>query len=124
MTKIFNKASEKEKRRKFRKQMPKAESLLWQQLRGKQLNGFKFRRQFSVNQYVLDFYCPEAKLAIEVDGDSHFDDEAMQYDRIRQQSIEALGIHFLRFTNDEVFQSLDEVLKKVLENIPSSAPLP
>ncbi|MDP7611118.1 MAG: DUF559 domain-containing protein [Nitrospinaceae bacterium] len=69
MTKIFNKTTEKEKRRKLRKQMPKAEVLLWQQLRGKQPSGFKFRRQFGVSQYVLDLYHPQAKLAIEVDSE-------------------------------------------------------
>ena len=102
--------------------MPKAEVLLWQQLRGKQMNGFKFRRQFSVDKYILDFYCPQIKLAIEVDGDSHFSDEVIDSDLKRQKYIESLGIKFLRFTNHEIFDSLDGVFNKILENLPPPTP--
>ena len=68
MSKIFNQNAQKEKRRTLRKRSTRAEKLLWQNLRDRGLEGFKFRRQFSVGPFVLDFYCPELKLAIVVDG--------------------------------------------------------
>lgn len=76
MTKIFNRNEELEKRRELRNNSTKAESLLWQQLKGKQVAGFKFRRQYSVGKFVLDFYCAERKLAIELDGSSHDGEDA------------------------------------------------
>lgn len=111
MTRAFNKTSEKEKRRQLRNNMPPAEVLLWGKLKGKALSGYKFRRQFSVNKFVLDFYCPELKLAIELDGDSHFDPGK---DEERQRMIESYGIRFLRFTNEEVYKNLEEVLLRIL----------
>ena len=76
MTKIFNRNEELEKPRELRNNSTKAESLLWQQLKGKQVAGFKFRRQYSVGKFVLDFYCAERKLAIELDGSSHDGEDA------------------------------------------------
>jgi len=100
MTKVYNKKKGKENRRVLRRNMPNAEKLLWARLRGRQILGFKFRRQFGVGRYSLDFYCPELKLAIEMDGNSHFlSRDVVEYDRDRQNHIEALGISFLRFTN-------------------------
>jgi very-short-patch-repair endonuclease len=72
MTAFFNRASEREKRRQLRRAMPEPEVLLWLRLKGRQLLGCKFRRQYSVGPYLLDFYTPEAQLGIELDGDSHF----------------------------------------------------
>ena len=124
MTEYFNRSSEKEMRRRLRKEMPQAEVVLWTRLRGKQLFGKKFRRQYSVGPYSIDFYCPEVKLAIELDGDSHFTQEAKQYDAQRQQYIESFSIRFLRFTNQDVYENLDGVLEAislaVQENPPQS----
>ena len=117
MTEIFNKKSETKKRKELRRQMPKAEVLLWIQLKGKKMQGHKFRRQYGVGPYVLDFYCPELKLAIEIDGDSHFQAGAEEYDRDRQALIEKLGIRFLRFTNSDVYESLNGVLEKVAKAV-------
>lgn len=92
---LFNRPSEKEKRRTLRNNMPEAEVMLWKKLKGKQVNGHKFRRQYSIGKYIVDFFCPELKLAVEVDGDSHFMDEAcMEKDRKRQFFIEKQGISF------------------------------
>ncbi|MBL4665663.1 MAG: endonuclease domain-containing protein [Nitrospinaceae bacterium] len=121
MAKIFNKNTERAKRKSLRKKMPPAEMALWQVLRNRQANGHKFRRQYSVDRYILDFYCPSAKLAIEIDGDSHFTESAVQADRVRQKAIEELGIRFLRFTNQEVYESLDDVFDKILKHL---SPLP
>ena len=111
MTRIFNRSSDTEKRRRLRRESPLAEQRLWLRLRNRQLMGYRFRRQYGVGPYVLDFYCPELKLAIEVDGDSHF--EAREYDRKRQRYIESLGIRVLRFTNREVFERLDDLARGI-----------
>lgn len=121
MVKIFNRDTERAKRKSLCKEMPPAEVALWQYLRDRQASGHKFRRQYSVDQYILDFYCPPAKLAIELDGDSPFSDAASQSDEVRQKTIENLGIRFLRFTNQDVYENLDGIFEKILKHLP---PLP
>ena len=97
----------------LRSNMPKAEIVLWSKLKSKTLDGYKFRRQYSVGKFVIDFYCPRLKLAIEVDGDSHFSEVSEVCDKGRQTFIESFGISFLRFTNKEIYENLDQVLAKV-----------
>ena len=97
--------------------MPKAEVILWQYLKGKQINGCKFRRQFGVGPYVVDFYCVEFKLAIELDGDSHFSEDAQKHDIERQEYIGQFGIKFLRFTNDDVYTNVNGVVQTIYEAI-------
>jgi very-short-patch-repair endonuclease len=109
MTQIFNRSCDKETRQRLRCDSPLAEQRLWLKLSNRGLLGYRFRRQYGVGPYVLDFYCPELKLAIEVDGDTHFQAGAGNYDRERQRYIESLGIRVLRFTNREVFERLDDV---------------
>jgi len=111
MTKIFNKSSEKLKRQQLRNNLTPAELILWSRLRGKQIYNCKFRRQYSIDYFVIDFYAPEIKLAIEVDGESHFlNNQTREYDQHRQAVIESFGLVFLRFTNDQVYQDLESVL--------------
>ena len=98
--------------------MPEPEKLLWAKLRDKELHGHKFRRQCSVDKFLLDFYCPQLKLAVEIDGDSHFAAGAGDCDRDRQQIIESYGISFLRFTNAEVMGNIDGVVLKIMEYLP------
>lgn len=112
MTEIFNKGSGKQLRRMLRRNMPKAEIILWSKLRRKQLLGHRFRRQCSVDSYVIDFYCPELKLAIEVDGESHTC-ARQTYDEERGAYVESFGVTFLRFTNADVYENLDGVLVRV-----------
>ena len=102
MTKIYNKLKERSKRKELRNKMPSAEVILWSRLQKRGILGFKFRRQYGVGPYVLDFYCAEARLAVEIDGPSHFQGDAPADDENRQKSIEDRGIRFLRFTNLEV----------------------
>ena len=97
--------------------MTKAEVVLWSKLKNRQLGGERFLRQYSVDQYVLDFYCPRLRLAIEADGDSHFATGAREYDKQREEHIEVYGIQFLRFTNSDVGNNLDGVLLSILERI-------
>jgi len=112
MTEIFNKKSELEKLRLLRKNTTEAEKRVWIYLRRRQTCNERFLRQFSINQFVLDFYCPRLRLAIEIDGCVHFaDDDIIQYDIERQKFIETLSIQFLRFRNDDVFGDLDGIMK-------------
>jgi very-short-patch-repair endonuclease len=97
--------------------MSKAEVILWKELSRKQIHGNKYRRQYGVDQYLLDFYYPRLKLAIEIDGESHYIAGAEEYDKDRQKHIEAYGIKFLRFTNPEVCESLDGVCQMIYEEI-------
>jgi very-short-patch-repair endonuclease len=119
MTKVFNRTTEKARRRTLRKNLPNAEVILWSRLKSKQVLGVKFRRQYSVGTYIIDFYSPEIKLAIEVDGDSHFEKNAIEYDKERQSFIENYGIQFLRFTNIDIYKNLHGVLEEIYETIKS-----
>ncbi|MBI3005488.1 MAG: endonuclease domain-containing protein [Ignavibacteriales bacterium] len=118
MTQVFNKTKHKNLRRMLRKSMPKAEIILWSNLRRKQLLDQRFRRQYGIGSYVIDFYCPKLKLAIEVDGDTHTD-ETIPYDNDRQEFIESYGVRFLRFTNEDIYENLDGVLTTIFETIQS-----
>ena len=97
--------------------MTQAETLVWSKLRAKQMCGYKFRRQYSVGVYVLDFYCPTLKLAIEIDGDTHFQAGAKISDLSRQDFIEKFGIRFLRFTNQQVSKNLEGVLARIKKSV-------
>jgi len=113
MTLHFNITPLKKRRRYLRSHLPKAEVLLWMHLSYRQMLGYKFRRQYSVDNFVIDFYCPELRLAIEVDGDSHFTPLARVHDRDRQIHIESFGIRFLRVMNEDVYENLDAVLDEI-----------
>ena len=117
MTRIYNRHSDKDKRQRLRNSAPNAEILLWQKIRRRQVGDAKFRRQYGVERFVLDFYCPQLKLAIEVDGPTHMGAESKEKDRIRQRFIESLGIQFLRFTNVEIYQNLDGVIQIIHEKV-------
>lgn len=113
MTEFYNKVIKRGQRRYLRKNMPLAEVLLWQEIKNNKL-GYKFRRQYSIENYIVDFYCPKRKIAIEVDGNSHFKDKkAKNYDEKRQKFLESFGITFLRFTNREIYLDLENVLNKI-----------
>lgn len=113
MTEIYSRTVEKEKRRVLRNSPTDHEKLVWDRLKGKQLNGLKFRRQYSVGPYIIDFYCPEVKLAIEIDGAVHQVGDRPEYDAERQAYIERFGIRFVRFTNDAVERDIEGVLTTV-----------
>jgi len=112
MTQLFNRKTELEKRRLLRRNTTEAEKRVWMYLRKRQICNERFLRQFSIKQFILDFYCPRLRLAVEIDGRYHFaDEDVIQYDLDRQEYIESLGIEFLRFTNDQVFEDLEGVIK-------------
>jgi len=113
MTKHYNKTSEKEKRRTLRKNQTYAEKVMWQQLRNRQLLGIKFKRQYSVDHFLIDFYAPELKLAIELDGSIHESAEHKEYDKARPEYIENFGISFIRITNQELFANPNKTFERI-----------
>lgn len=118
---FFNDTSFKTLRQKLRNDPTPSERKLWNELRGKQLEGYKFRRQYGIGRYVVDFYCPKLTLAIEVDGDTHFNtDEALRRDKERQEFIESAGITFLRFISDDVIHNIDSVIDEILKYLPQA----
>jgi very-short-patch-repair endonuclease len=113
MPRIFNRKYQKPIRQRLRNDATGAEKLLWKKLKHSQLLGHKFRRQQGIAKHVVDFYCPEIKLAIEIDGVTHSTPEEIRHDEERQATIENIGVHFLRFTNCDVYENLDWVLEVI-----------
>lgn len=99
--------------RELRKQMTPSERLLWDALRGNSLNGFKFRRQHPVKNFIVDFYCHEIKLVIEVDGGIHQQKDQEEYDSGRTFELEELGLRIIRFRNEDVLESLETVVTQI-----------
>jgi len=127
MTLLFNHKSQKPFRQHLRNNATGAERLLWQRLKGRQLSGTKFRRQHGIGEFVVDLYCPEYRLAIEVDGPVHWTKEQKEYDAVRESVIRQFGIRIIRFTNEEVYKNLDGVLARIageLEALRSGPPPP
>ena len=105
-----SRAAQVERRRRLRREATDAESLLWALLRGRQLAGEKFRRQHQVGLYVLDFYCPSRKIAIEADGGQHLSAEGLAGDAQRTRYLRDRGIRVLRFSNREILLETEGVL--------------
>ncbi|MHB8831344.1 MAG: endonuclease domain-containing protein, partial [Patescibacteria group bacterium] len=101
----------KARRKDLRSNMTRAEIHLWSFLKKLQLEGLKFRRQYGVGPYILDFYCPEERLAIELDGSAHDSEEAYTYDQERTNYLNGLDIKVIRFENRAVFEATDWVLE-------------
>ena len=102
-------------RRKLRKHLTPAEAAFWNLVKNSRLDGRKFRRQHSVGHYILDFYCPAEKLAVELDGEVHFHERAIEYDRVRSLFMLHCGIKVLRFENRSVFEARTWVLNRIRE---------
>jgi very-short-patch-repair endonuclease len=98
-----------------RKNQTDVEKILWHHLRNKQIEGLKFRRQYPVGSYILDFYCIESQLAIELDGSQHIGNKS--YDTIRSQYFNKLGIEILRFWDNEIIENIDGVLEVVRNKV-------
>ena len=113
MPRIYNKLEFNERRRNLRLNVPPAETRLWGLLRRRSLHGLQFRRQHGIGAYVVDFYCPRLKLAIEVDGESHFQPKAVEYDRERNAFLQSIGIRVYRIRNDEIHDNLEGVLLRL-----------
>lgn len=103
-------------RKNLRNNLTPAEAKFRKAVQNNNLEGRKFRRQHSVGNYIPDFYCPAEKLAIELDGEVHFNDAVREYDRRRKSYLESCGIRVLRFENKLVFEDLEWVLAVIKNN--------
>ncbi len=110
---LYNKPELKQYRRTLRSNLTPAEATLWRFLKNKQLDGRRFRRQYSVGGFILDFYCPKEKLAVELDGEPHFDPAGMKYDQERGAYLKRKGIKVIRFENQIVFDNTEVVLREI-----------
>ena len=106
--------------KRLRKNMTPAEAKLWSALKGKKLDGVKFRRQHPVGNFILDFYCPAYKLVIEVDGEIH--NHQQECDRVRTYKLEQYGYKVVRFSNEQVLNDLPEVLAEIRRVISPPSP--
>lgn len=99
--------------RKLRNHSTRSEITLWNQLKRKQVKGLQFNRQKPLGPFIVDFYCKRLNLVIEIDGITHESDEAKLNDAKRQSLLEGMGLKFLRFTDKEVLQNIDGVIRKI-----------
>ena len=104
-------------RRKLRKDSTPQEIILWSRLRRNQL-GYKFRRQHSIGKYIVDFYCAEKNLIIEVDGGQHDEVSARKYDEKRSEYLERLGFRVLRFWDRDINLNLEGVIGEIIKYLP------
>jgi very-short-patch-repair endonuclease len=114
-----------DKCRSLRKNQTDAEKKLWGLLRNRQLNNMKFRRQYSVGKYILDFYCPEIGLGIEADGGQHYGDAGKEKDELRTRELSSIGIKIMRFSNRDILTNSDgvyEIINSVIEKKKAPSP--
>ena len=111
-------------KRRLRSDMTGPEKRLWARLRARQLKGLKFRRQHGIGPYIVDFYCPEQSLVIEIDGDSHADAKQIRKDQRRDRYLQSIGLSVVRYTNDEIMKNLDGVLEDLLRRTSSGSTSP
>ena len=126
MGQIFNRSYLKQYRRDLRKNLTPAEATLWLALKNKQIDGRRFRRQFSIGNYIVDFYCPAEKLIIELDGAQHFTNSGSNADSERDEYFVSLGLTVIRFENKEVYKNMEGVIdeiKKAFKNKDEVLPL-
>jgi very-short-patch-repair endonuclease len=100
--------------KRLRKEQTETEKKLWSKIRNRSLIGLKFRRQYPVDNYILDFYCPQLKLAIEADGSQHLDAKQMEYDRKREARLGRMGIRILRFSDYDILTNIEGVLEEIV----------
>ena len=110
---LYNQKILKDRRKELRNNQTEAEKILWNHLKKKQTAKLKFVRQYSVGPYILDFYCPKLRLAIELDGSQHGEKDALLYDKDRNNYLESINIKTIRFWNNDVIKSPDIVLDQI-----------
>lgn len=101
--------------KELRQESTGAEKLLWTELRNRKLKGLKFRRQHPLDKFIVDFYCNEKKLVVELDGNVHDEKINKEYDEARTAMLAGLNIIVLRFKNEEIINKIKDVLKKIRE---------
>ena len=105
----------KERSRELRKNLTEADQKLWHKLRNKQINAHKFRRQFILGNYIVDFICLDKRLIIELDGGQHMDN--VDYDSKRDEWLKKQNFIVLRFWNNQVLNEIDSVLEVIVKNL-------
>ena len=106
----YNTLKLKDTRKVLRKNQTKPEEIFWNKVRVKQFHWLKFRRQHSIWRYILDFYCNELKICVEIDWDNHFEEDTKEYDKIRTEFLETAWIKVIRYTNKEIIENTEGVL--------------
>src|SRR3990167_4240561 len=101
----------------LRKNMTDAEKLLWSRVRMKQITGFQFYRQAIIGEYIVDLYCPAARLVVEIDGGQHYYGERQESDKTRDNQLTGLGLKVIRFSNLDVLQNIDGILEQIYLNL-------
>lgn len=114
---VFNRPSTRPKRKNLRKSQTDAETALWQKLRDKGFMGCKFYRQCSIGEYIADFYCPQHKLVIEIDGSQHYSGDGREHDESREKYMSSLAIRTIRFSNLDVLQNIEGVLAEIAKEL-------
>ena len=120
---IRNDPSLKQRRKELRRNQTDPEKVFWANVRDKCFAGLRFLRQYSAGPYVLDFYCPKLKLAIDLGGGKHNQDDNLEYDASRSAYLKSHGIDVIRFWNHEVLQNTDGVLAMIAGKITPPIPL-
>jgi len=115
MRQIYNSKQLQRNRRRLRRDLTVHERMLWKMLRRRQIEGLRFLRQYSIGPYILDFYCPKIRLALELDGGQHNEDEAIEYDQERTRYLELEDMKVLRFWNNIVVENMGGVLMQIRE---------
>lgn len=116
MTEHFNRKEMQERQRQLRTDMTYCEKLIWMYLRKRQMKE-RFLRQYSVDNYVIDFYCSKLKLAVEIDGDVHNLQDQKEYDKSRQKYLETFGINFIRIKNEELLGNPNKAFRRIENEI-------
>lgn len=116
MPKVHNLKISEEIRKKLRKSSSQMEGAFWRRVRNNQI-GYKFRRQHGIGQYVVDFYCPELQLVIEIDGDSHAEKEHIEYDKAREYFFRKLNLRIIRYYNRDIVNNIEGVFEDLLARI-------
>lgn len=122
MNHVYNNKLYKQKRKTLRKSQTDVERLLWSRLRNRQLQGLKFYRQYSIGPYILDFFCPQKNLGIELDGSQHKIDNN-QYDTERTLYLKNYGIRILRFWNNDIIRNMEGILESIFNEVTHPNPL-
>ena len=120
--KLNNLSQLKERRKQLRNNSTTEENILWSKLKNRKIFNFKFRRQHSIAYYILDFYCPEKKLCIELDGNQYNQKDNLDYDKNRTEFLNAVGIEVLRFNNYQINTNIDEVVNMISEKLKEEPP--
>jgi very-short-patch-repair endonuclease len=119
---LRNNPALKQRRRELRRNQTEAEKTVWTCVRNRQLYGMRFFRQYSIGPYILDFYCPQMKLAIELDGGQHTENGRKEYDEVRSVYLLAHGIDVIRFWNHDILNQTETVLRRLAEKITFANP--